>query len=196
MTRRFRFGLSLSLFLANLLAGSHAFSPPVILPTTRPSLAVVRHSAATTTTINDDNDGDDIINDTNNDNETKNSPNYSTREAEIAVMEELSRLGADKIATMNVAERTKRAFLAEAVEDRIFVLQEQLEMLVGNGPTRMAQADRDTAVALARQTKVLQGQYQALVRGEPSALLGSLEAVTSTTSNATRNDDDETKELS
>ena len=103
------------------------------------------------------------------------------------VLEELSRLGADKIAQLNVAERTARALLAEAVEDRIFELTEQLEALLGMSSiattTTVDVADiqaerREQAVQLAQQTKVLKQQYEELVSGEPSSLLGALKDLT------------------
>ena len=96
-------------------------------------------------------------------------------------MEELSRIGADKIASLGVAERTKRAMLAEAIEDRIFDLTEQLDQLIVDNTIPVE--NREKAVQLAQQTKVLQTQYQELVSGEPSSLLGSLESVTKASEN-------------
>ena len=104
------------------------------------------------------------------------------------MMEELSRIGADKIAALGVAERTKRALLAEAIEDRIFDLTEQLDQLIVD--SKIPVENREKAVQLAQQTKVLQTQYQELVSGEPSSLLGSLESVTKSSDN---NEDGEEK---
>ena len=86
-------------------------------------------------------------------------------------MEELSRIGAAKIAALDVTERAKRALLAETIEDRIFDLTEQLEQLVG---VTGGVVD-ENIIDLAKQTKSLQLQYKELVSGEPSSLLQSLE---------------------
>jgi hypothetical protein len=90
-------------------------------------------------------------------------------------MEQLSRSGADKIAAMEVSERTKRAMLAETIEDRIFVLTEQLEGYVEEDGT-VLEEHREVTVEIALQTKALQRQYRELVTGEPSSILDTLEA--------------------
>lgn len=63
--------------------------------------------------------------------------------------------------------------LAEAVEDRIFDLVEELEILVKkNGGIENLSGDiKEEAVAMAEQTKALQIQYDDLVNGRPSQLL-------------------------
>ena len=48
-------------------------------------------------------------------------------------MEEASRKGAEKVKAMSIEERTRRAMLAEAVEDRIFSLYDDLEGLLKDG---------------------------------------------------------------
>jgi hypothetical protein len=46
------------------------------------------------------------------------------------IMEELARIGADRLATLPVAERVRRAMLAEQIEDEIFKCTERLENLL------------------------------------------------------------------
>jgi len=90
-------------------------------------------------------------------------------------MEELSRIGAKKIATLSIPERTKRAMLAEAIEDQIFENTERLESFLkpdGTLPPKL----RERAVAVAQKTKALQVQYSELVSGKESSVLNALEA--------------------
>ena len=63
--------------------------------------------------------------------------------------------------------------LAEAVEDRIFELVDQLEELVkkNDGLDNLSDEIREEAVLMAKQTKALQVQYDDLVAGRPSNLL-------------------------
>ena len=89
------------------------------------------------------------------------------------LLEEWSLRGASRIAQLSVPERTKRAMLAEAIEDQIFANTERLEEMV----IQNAKEKRDEAVELARATKALQVQYQELVSGGPSSVLNSLESV-------------------
>jgi hypothetical protein len=90
------------------------------------------------------------------------------------LMEELSSKGADKIAKLDIQERTKRAMLAEQVEDRIFELSDQLEEMFDENYL-LPEKNREQAVELAQQTKSLQLQYQELVSGKPSTILKALE---------------------
>jgi len=89
------------------------------------------------------------------------------------MMERASVAGADKIAKLDLQERTKRAMLAEAVEDRIFELVDELELLVAKsgGLENLSDEIKEEAVEMAKQTKVLQVQYDDLVSGRPSQLL-------------------------
>lgn len=89
------------------------------------------------------------------------------------LFEHLSRMGADNVASLGVSERAKRALLAEAVEDRIFDLTDEIDDLVVDSRI----VDREKAVALAKEVKVLQIQYEELVSGKESSLLQSLEQV-------------------
>lgn len=100
-------------------------------------------------------------------------------------MEALSAQGSARIAQLSIAERTKRAMLAEAVEDQIFENTEQLEELLTNRGNNISSSSSSTsnevienrkhAVELAQQTKALQVQYRELVSGEPSSVLNALE---------------------
>lgn len=81
--------------------------------------------------------------------------------------------GASKIAQMDINERTKRAMLAEAVENRIFQLQQELlELAQTNG--KFSQAKK-----LAQQIKLAQEQYQELVSGDPSDMLRAFDSLAS-----------------
>jgi hypothetical protein len=90
-------------------------------------------------------------------------------------MERSSRAGADAIAKLNAQERAKRALLAEAIENRIFELVDELELLIKrSGVESFAEFPndlRDIALDLAKRTKELQNQYDDLVNGRPSLLL-------------------------
>lgn len=86
-------------------------------------------------------------------------------------MEMSSIAGADAIARINLEERTKRAMLAEAVEDRIFELVDELDEVVTVNDGFLVGDVREEAVDLAKQTKALQLQYDDLVNGRPSSLL-------------------------
>jgi hypothetical protein len=115
-----------------------------------------------------------LLKDVSRDSADKDSPQ---RQQEM-LMEELSKIGAEKIAGLGVVERAKRAMLAEAIEDRIFHLTEEIEVLLEKNGTLAAQ-NRDRAIELAQQTKGLQVQYHELVSGQPSSVLQSLEALDS-----------------
>jgi hypothetical protein len=86
-------------------------------------------------------------------------------------MEMSSIEGAEAIAKLDIHERTKRAMLAEAVEDRIFELMDELEVVVKENDGVLQGESKEEAVELARQTKALQNQYDDLVNGRPSHLL-------------------------
>jgi hypothetical protein len=92
------------------------------------------------------------------------------------VFEVSSNAGADVVAKMNLQERTKRAMLAEQVEDRIFELVDELEQLIKQNDgyenfSEYPSAVREEALEIAKQTKALQLQYDDLVNGRPSILL-------------------------
>jgi hypothetical protein len=99
------------------------------------------------------------------------------------VFEVSSSAGAEVIAKMDLQERTKRAMLAEAVEDRIFELVDELELLIKqyDGYESFSEFPgdvREVALEIAKQTKALQVQYDDLVNGRPSILLDLEGAVT------------------
>ena len=85
-------------------------------------------------------------------------------------MENVCRKGADKIRALDISERTKRALLAETIEDYIFEMTDELEQLFASNKIQRA-------VDLAKQVKRLQVQYQELVSGQPSPLLESLKSL-------------------
>merc|ERR1712232_1381400 len=114
----------------------------------------------------------------------KEQPTPTTRQSQELLMEQLSKLGADKIASLDIPERAKRALLAEAIEDRIFGLTEDLKRIVdeNNGNLPVTEVDREKSLQIAQQTKALQLQYEELVKGEPSSLMQSLESLKSSSS--------------
>lgn len=90
------------------------------------------------------------------------------------VLEQLSREGAARVREMDIAERTKRAMLAEQVEDGIFRMQEKLETLIP--PSGIVPEEvREECVEIAQQMRAMQGQYEALVSGKPSTMLSTIE---------------------
>mmetsp|Transcript_12930 Transcript_12930/g.15556 ORF Transcript_12930/g.15556 Transcript_12930/m.15556 type:complete len:102 (-) Transcript_12930:156-461(-) len=88
-------------------------------------------------------------------------------------MEQASREGANRIKELSIAERTKRAMMAEAVEDRIFSMYDDLEELIKEDGT-LEVDDREEATDLAKQIKASQEQYETLVSGRPSSMLDQL----------------------
>ena len=92
------------------------------------------------------------------------------------LMEELSWEGQNKIASVSISERAKRALLAEAIEDQIFRLAEELEEIVGRNGL-IDDDDKREATALAARAKELKQQYQDLVSGAPSSVLTALESL-------------------
>jgi hypothetical protein len=98
------------------------------------------------------------------------SSDKDPKKSQEVIMEQVSHMGADRIRALGVQDRTKRAMLAESVEDRIFELVDEIEQLV-------ASSKMERAVDLAKQVKTLQMQYQELVTGQPSSLLTSLESL-------------------
>jgi hypothetical protein len=93
-------------------------------------------------------------------------------------LEQVSQRGAEKVAKMDIAERTKRAMLAEAVENSILSKEIQLEEIIGDSgiiPTdpELLEQCRD----ISRQIKASQQQYEALVSGGKSELLNTLDSL-------------------
>jgi hypothetical protein len=84
----------------------------------------------------------------------------------------------DRISKLSTSERAKRAMLAEAVEDNILSKELELEEILGEqgllpqDPELLKQCQD-----LAREIRVAQQQYDALVGGEPSTLLRTLEGL-------------------
>jgi murein L,D-transpeptidase YcbB/YkuD len=94
----------------------------------------------------------------------------SPKQSQEIIMENVCRKGADKIRALDISERTKRALLAETIEDYIFEMTDELEQLFASNKI-------ERAVDLAKQVKRLQVQYQELVSGQPSPLLESLKSL-------------------
>lgn len=110
------------------------------------------------------------------------SPSYSNNNEESDVrqhekiLESYSKEGADLISQLSTIERTKRALLAEKVEDQIFANAEQLHTLAQQQQESDAKdATFQKTVEIVSQTRVLQAQYRELVSGESSSVLNAME---------------------
>jgi hypothetical protein len=95
------------------------------------------------------------------------------------VLEGISKQGADNMAKLSLAERTKRALLAEQVENQIFANLDELERLSGidRGRENNQEQQGDEAKAIISQTRLLRRQYDELVSGKGSSILSAMEAV-------------------
>eukprot|EP00543_Licmophora_paradoxa_P000075 CAMPEP_0202451872 /NCGR_PEP_ID=MMETSP1360-20130828/10198_1 /ASSEMBLY_ACC=CAM_ASM_000848 /TAXON_ID=515479 /ORGANISM="Licmophora paradoxa, Strain CCMP2313" /LENGTH=156 /DNA_ID=CAMNT_0049070539 /DNA_START=148 /DNA_END=618 /DNA_ORIENTATION=- len=102
---------------------------------------------------------------------------YDPKKMQEALFEQLSKSGAANVAKMDVAERTKRAILAEAVEDRILLLEDDLEELIPSGIIPKDEKIREKAVEIAQTIRACQQDYSRLVNGEPSPLLDTLDSL-------------------
>ncbi len=72
---------------------------------------------------------------------------------------------------MSIEERTRRAMLAEAAEDRIIMLSEELDKLLGDDGMPLTVEDREEVTILASQIKASREQYKTLVNGGESPSL-------------------------
>lgn len=79
--------------------------------------------------------------------------------------------GAEKIRSLSVEERTRRAMLAEAAEDRMVMLSDELDNLLGDDGMPLKKENREEVVNLATEIKAQQEQYRQLVMGEQNSLL-------------------------
>lgn len=96
-------------------------------------------------------------------------------QAQANFLESSARDGSSAVRHMSIEERTKRALLAEAAEDRMVKLTDDLDKLLDNSGIPKNIEDREEAVKIARQIKASQEQYRSLVNGEPSPLLDALD---------------------
>ena len=86
--------------------------------------------------------------------------------------EETALGGADAVKSMSIEERTRRAMLAEQVEDRVCALYDDLEDILGqDGTLPESEEEREEVTNIAKQIKVLQTDYKQLVSGERSQYL-------------------------
>ena len=86
--------------------------------------------------------------------------------------EETALEGADAVKAMSIEERTRRAMLAEQVEDRVCTLYDDLEVILGqDGTLPESEEEREEITNIAKQIKVLQNDYKQLVSGEKSQYL-------------------------
>ena len=104
-----------------------------------------------------------------------NPSRISPSDQDEAQLESMSRNGAKAIDALSLEERTQRAIMAEAIEDRIFAISEELDSMIVDGmiPHNM----RDEAVHLAKESKRLKGQYNDIVSGKPSSVMNSIDGL-------------------
>jgi outer membrane protein OmpA-like peptidoglycan-associated protein len=107
----------------------------------------------------------------NNSNNEGGKQNNSPSQPQEEFLEVEAQAGAEKVRNMSIEERTKRAMLAEAAEDRMIFLSDELDALLGEDGTPLKAEYREEVVTLAQQIKALQEQYRALVNGEPDPML-------------------------
>ena len=86
-------------------------------------------------------------------------------------LEEASRSGYPKIKSMSIEERTRRAMLAEAAEDRVVMLSDELDSLLGDDGMPLKVEYREEVTILAQQIKASRDQYKQLVNGDDCASL-------------------------
>jgi hypothetical protein len=114
-------------------------------------------------------------------------PTLSEQQQQQGDFMELSSLqGAPKVSALSIAERTKRAMLAEAIEDNIFRNAEKLDQLF-DAQGLLPPHNRAEAMEIAEETKKYQQQYQELVSGESSSVLNVLEQVLMPPSSSSNN---------
>ena len=106
-----------------------------------------------------------------------NNKSTRRRQEQERLIEEIALMGAENIATLSISERAKRALLAEAIEDRIFRLTEELEVMVGPDGSVVDEGNRETVMETARTVKELQQQYAELVSGGPSSVLTAMNSL-------------------
>lgn len=99
------------------------------------------------------------------------SENSKSRINNEQFLEESSRLGYEKVKSMSIEERTRRAMLAEAAEDRVVMLSDELDLLLGEDGMPLKVEDREEVTILAKQIKASMEQYKRLVNGEDCASL-------------------------
>jgi hypothetical protein len=106
---------------------------------------------------------------------TNQNQQLSSSSQDNEFLENASRKGADRVRTLSIEERTKRAMLAEAVEDRMVLLSEQLEELLGEDGLPKKVEFRKEVEILAKQIKESRMEYKALVTGDESSMLNALD---------------------
>jgi hypothetical protein len=170
--RRFRIVRVMIAAATVSLSNAFALHPPSASSPCRQVSAAprTRHCASSSSSANDERNAG--------------SKRREVRRRQEDEFETMSARGASKIAQMDIPERTKRALLAEAVENRIFALQqEMLELAQSHGKYSVAKT-------LAQQIKLAQVQYQELVNGDPSDMLRAYDSLASM-ANAIDEDDAE-----
>lgn len=99
-------------------------------------------------------------------------PTSSTDKIET-FFEKTALSGAEKVKRMSVEERTRRAMVAEAVEDRVSILYDDLEAKLDkmNGVVPENGEEKEELKNIAKQIKVLQAEYSDIVSGEDHLLV-------------------------
>lgn len=81
-------------------------------------------------------------------------------------LEESSREGYQEVKSMSIEERARRAMLAEAAEDRVVLLSDKLELLLGEDGMPKTVEDREEVAILAAEIKSSMQEYENLVNGK------------------------------
>ena len=106
-----------------------------------------------------------------------NSKTSKKMQTQEEFLEEASANGYDKIRSISIEERTRRAMLAEAAEDRMVALSDELDALfkqqdrdkmngIGDDKSREEQV-----LEIARAIQTAEEQYQAMVNGDDSPFI-------------------------
>jgi hypothetical protein len=104
-------------------------------------------------------------------------------------LEQWAQEGAQKIANLDIEERTQRTLFAEMAEDKIYELNLQLEELMDDETGQLKEEEdnndsiKELAEDIALQTRSLQEQYRLLVTGEPSSMLQAMSSLKNNSNN-------------
>ena len=79
--------------------------------------------------------------------------------------------GAEKIKKISIEERTRRAMVAEAIEDRVSNLYDDFEVTYQKIQDTDDVKDKEELKNIAKQIKVLQEEYRTVVNGDDHMLV-------------------------
>lgn len=118
------------------------------------------------------------------------SEGQQQKQRQLNWLEQWAQEGAQKIANLDIEERTQRTLFAEMAEDKIYELNLQLEELMDDETGQLKEEDensnsniKELAEDIALQTRSLQEQYRLLVTGEPSSMLQAMSSLKNSNNN-------------